>query len=41
VRISELSEASRLPVATIKYYLRERLLPGGEKRAQRLTEYDD
>ena len=28
-------------MATIKYYLRERLLPGGEKRTQRLTEYDD
>lgn len=41
MRISELSEASRLPVATIKYYLRERLLPSGEKRTQRLTEYDD
>jgi DNA-binding transcriptional MerR regulator len=41
VRISELSEATRVPVATIKYYLRERLLPAGDKRTQRLTEYDD
>lgn len=40
MRISELSEATRVPVATIKYYLRERLLPAGDKRTQRLTEYD-
>lgn len=37
--ISELAETSRIPVATIKYYLRERLLPAGQKRSQRLTEY--
>lgn len=41
MRISELAETARIPVATIKYYLRERLLPDGEKRTQRLTEYGE
>lgn len=41
MRISELSEVTRVPVATIKYYLRKGLLPGGEKLTQRLTEYDE
>jgi DNA-binding transcriptional MerR regulator len=41
VRISELSEQTGVPVPTIKYYLREGLLPEGDKRTPRLTEYDD
>ena len=41
MRISELSETTGVPVATIKYYLRESLLPEGDKRTPRLTEYDD
>jgi DNA-binding transcriptional MerR regulator len=31
MRISELSAAADVPVATIKYYLREKLLPEGER----------
>ena len=41
MRISELSERTGVPVPTIKYYLREGLLPEGDKRTPRLTEYDD
>jgi DNA-binding transcriptional MerR regulator len=41
VRISELADATGMSVATIKYYLREGLLPAAEKRAERLAEYDD
>lgn len=41
MRISELAEVTGLPVATIKYYVREGLLPASEKRAERLAEYDD
>ena len=41
MRISELSLATGVPVGTIKYYLREGLLPDGVKRTPRLTEYDD
>ncbi|MDR7255182.1 DNA-binding transcriptional MerR regulator [Nocardioides sp. BE266] len=41
MRISELSEQTGVPVATIKYYLREGLLPEGDKRTPRLTEYDE
>ena len=41
MRISELSEQTGVPVPTIKYYLREGLLPEGDKRTPRLTEYDD
>jgi DNA-binding transcriptional MerR regulator len=41
VRISELSEHTGVPVPTIKYYLREGLLPAGDKRTPRLTEYDE
>jgi DNA-binding transcriptional MerR regulator len=41
VRISELSDRTGVPVATIKYYLREGLLPEGDKRTPRLTDYDD
>lgn len=41
MRISELSEQTGVPAATIKYYLREGLLPEGDKRTPRLTEYDE
>lgn len=41
MRISELSEQTGVPVATIKYYLREGLLPEGDKRTPRLTDYDE
>ena len=41
MRISELSEQTGVPVPTIKYYLREGLLPEGDKRTPRLTDYDD
>ena len=41
MRISELAEVTGFPVATIKYYVREGLLPAGEKRAERLAEYDE
>lgn len=40
MRISELSDHTGVPTATIKYYLREGLLPEGDKRTPRLTEYD-
>ena len=40
MRISELSAQTGASVATIKYYLREGLLPEGDKRTPRLTEYD-
>ena len=41
MRISELSAATGVSVATIKYYLREGLLPAADKRAARLAEYDE
>jgi DNA-binding transcriptional MerR regulator len=41
MRISELSERSGVPVATVKYYQREGLLPPGRKVTPRLTEYDE
>lgn len=41
MRISELSEATGISIATIKYYLREGLLPVADKRAARLAEYDE
>lgn len=41
MRISELSDATGISVATIKYYLREGLLPAADKRGARLTEYDE
>ena len=40
MRISELAEATGVSVATIKYYLREGLLPEGRKLTQRLVDYD-
>jgi DNA-binding transcriptional MerR regulator len=39
MRIAELSRISRLPVATIKYYLREGLLPQGELTAANQADY--
>jgi DNA-binding transcriptional MerR regulator len=39
VRISELSERSGVPVATIKYYLREQLLPPGRAVSATQAEY--
>jgi DNA-binding transcriptional MerR regulator len=41
MRISELAERTGVPVATIKYYLREGLLPPGRKVSERLSEYDE
>ncbi|HET6578855.1 MAG TPA: MerR family transcriptional regulator [Gemmatimonadales bacterium] len=39
--MSELSQRSGLPVATIKYYLREGLLPPGEATGATRSRYDD
>ena len=41
MRISELAEVTGVPVPTIKYYLREGLLPPGRKVSDRLSEYDE
>lgn len=41
MRISELSSHTGVPVATIKYYLREGLLPPGEHTAPNQARYDD
>jgi DNA-binding transcriptional MerR regulator len=41
VRISELAEQSGVTVATIKYYLREGLLPPGTKVGERRAEYGE
>ena len=41
MRVSELSEQSGVPVPTIKYYVREGLLPPGERVAGRLSDYDE
>lgn len=41
VRISELSRRSGVPTATIKYYLREGLLPAGQLTAATQAQYDD
>ncbi len=41
MRISELSEATGVPVATLKYYLREGLLRAGAPVTSRSAEYDD
>ncbi|HEX5144963.1 MAG TPA: MerR family transcriptional regulator [Mycobacterium sp.] len=41
MRISELAERSGVTVATIKYYLREGLLPPGQKVSERRAEYSD
>jgi DNA-binding transcriptional MerR regulator len=39
--MKELSEASGVPVATIKFYLRERLLPAGERTHPNQSQYTD
>jgi DNA-binding transcriptional MerR regulator len=41
VLISELSARSHLPVPTVKYYLREGLLPGGRATSATRATYDD
>jgi DNA-binding transcriptional MerR regulator len=41
VKISELGRTSGLPVATVKYYLREGLLPAGTPTAPNQAEYGD
>jgi DNA-binding transcriptional MerR regulator len=41
MKMSELSERSGVPVATLKYYLREGLLPAGESVAATRAEYSD
>lgn len=41
MKISELSRRSGVPVATVKFYLREGLLAGGEKSSQTQASYDD
>lgn len=41
MRISELSRRSGVPIATIKYYLREDLLHSGELTAATQAHYDD
>ena len=41
MRISELSERSGVPVATVKFYIREGMLPRGEAVAATRAEYDD
>lgn len=40
IRISELSRATGLPVPTIKYYLREGLVPPGHQTAPNQADYD-
>jgi DNA-binding transcriptional MerR regulator len=40
MRISQLSADSGVPIATIKYYLREGLLPQGEQTSATRAEYD-
>ncbi|MGW8377469.1 MerR family transcriptional regulator [Streptomyces sp. ODS28] len=41
MRLSELSEQSGVPTATIKYYLREGLLPPGERVTATTSSYDE
>jgi DNA-binding transcriptional MerR regulator len=41
MKISELSTRTGVPVATIKYYLRERLLPEGERSAPTQAAYGE
>ena len=41
MRISELSERSGVPVPTLKYYLREGLLPAGQSLGATRAVYDD
>jgi DNA-binding transcriptional MerR regulator len=39
--MSELSERSGVPIASVKFYLRERLLPSGTKTSANQTNYSD
>lgn len=41
MKISELSRASGEPIPTIKYYIREGLLPSGQATAQNQADYGD
>jgi DNA-binding transcriptional MerR regulator len=41
MRVGELSKATGVPVPTIKYYLREGLLPAGELSSPNQASYDD
>lgn len=41
MRLSELSKQSGVTTATIKYYLREGLLPPGERVTATQAEYDE
>lgn len=41
MRISELSSRSGVPIATIKYYIREGLLPAGRPVAANQADYDE
>lgn len=41
MRISQLSDRSAVPVPTIKFYLREGLLPPGQRTGTTQAEYDD
>jgi len=41
VKISELSAASGVPVATLKFYLREQLLPAGRATKVNQADYDE
>ncbi|MGO4749491.1 MerR family transcriptional regulator, partial [Streptomyces sp. 2MCAF27] len=41
MRLKELSERSGVSTATIKYYLRERLLPPGERVSATQAEYGE
>jgi DNA-binding transcriptional MerR regulator len=41
MRISELSRVSGVPVATIKFYLREGLVPEGARTSPNQAQYDD
>ena len=40
MRISELSAMTEVPIGTIKYYLREGLLPAGRRGSRTTAEYD-
>src|SRR3954454_8429115 len=39
--VSELADRAEVPVATVKYYLREGLLPPGDMTGPRRAEYDE
>lgn len=41
MRMAELSKTSGIPVATIKFYLRERLLPSGERTGPNQSRYGE